>query len=418
MASNNENQILKPLIDNANEEGVKPVVQNNGDSILFQRDTDPPATEQMEDVYDDIDDKPSAVEDPKQNREIDIGSENADMHHFSYDEGEQDYSPKFYKNSEKKYASKTYHYEEEDEEEEELKEQKIINGYAPKAGIPKRKLESSNPKNVHVKSKMKPKLRPKLRIAEYKKNSAHSTPENITKSSSAKKLSNSSSAKKHSNSSAKKVKKSNVNNEYKPSNNKIFETLGYFFIIIAILLGVFISKYRENETDFVYYNDYELDAIARLNDCVNPTSYIPISNYPLSFIDYIQNGSSKYLRYDNEIESIVVDMPHQSLFCKTINFGDRHPDLCGIFIVWLIVFLYFIHCSISRARAERIAPDVMKLLKENRMCYLDEAKKKMKESGYWLFGAWWQVVKIISSNDDVKTVKMVDTKPFWSFNDG
>ena len=41
----------------------------------------------------------------------------------------------------------------------------------------------------------------------------------------------------------------------------------------------------------------------------------------------------------------------------------------------------------------------------------------MKENGHWLFGAWWQVKNIINSNDNVKTVKMVDTKPFWSFND-
>ena len=51
---NNKNRILKPLIENSNEAHIKPIIQSDGNTTLFQRDIDPPPVEQLDDLMDEI----------------------------------------------------------------------------------------------------------------------------------------------------------------------------------------------------------------------------------------------------------------------------------------------------------------------------------------------------------------------------
>lgn len=391
-------EILKPLIENASEAGVKPVVQKDGNSILFQREIEAPKAEPLEDVFDELDDNINATIKNSTPLNEDISREDFNINQNSYFEVSQDYSPssKSSKKSKRGNNKKIIQNEEEEDSKEQEKKGNIFD-------FPTTKLEKSQ-----AKAKTTLNLKIKKPNLINKKKSTPSPPKNV---------SSTNSANKSKNSSTKRYKKTSTYYGYNPGKTRIFEILIYCFIILAILIGIIVSNYDANEEENISFNEFELDAITRLNDCVNPIDSIPISNYPPSFIEFVQSDSSKYLKYDSELQAIVIKKPHQTLFCKAVNFGDHHPDLSGIFIVWMIFFIYYMHYSVSRARAERIAPDVMNLLKSNRMCYLDEAKKKMKENGYWLFGAWWQVVKIINNNNDVKTVKMVDTKPFWSLDD-
>lgn len=402
MKSKNESKILKHLIDNADEAGVKPIMRNNG-SILFQRHIDPPDTETIEDIVDDLDDtEPLAAEKQETNRESNSYQNSIDTPDLqpNDDDENQDNFTDFPKNSKKNNKEKT---EQNTEEEELIDELDESNNFTSQ---PQAVKQPSN----HIKAKPKLTIKSRSPPPVKKKILNNSTPEN-TPSSASKKRSVNSPIKRSSPSPIKHKYRRNSN------NTNIFEILGYCAIILAILFGIIISNYDEVEEEPLPPNEFELEATFLLNDCVYPINSIPAINYPTSFIEYVHNGSSKYLKYDDETKSINVKTPRQSLFCKGINFGNRHPDVCGLFVIWMFLFVYYIHYSISRARAERIAPDVMRLLRSKNMCYLDEAKKKMKEDGHWLFGAWWQVKNIINSNDNVKTVKMVDTKPFWSFND-
>ncbi|KAK8894221.1 hypothetical protein M9Y10_022655 [Tritrichomonas musculus] len=394
---NGENQILKPLIDNAAQAKVKPVPKSNGNLILFQRDVDPPAVEQLEDEIDEVNDNSFSLTDDEElhnesniQDDLVIAPENLD------NESNVDINSRIFKNSINKAKKKDRRLLEEGNiEEEEVAEGNSSN------------FDYQSQKNDHkTHTYEKPKINVRRNFTQSNKSSASSTPKDTSNSTS--KRSNHSSLKKINRFTSNYKSKSN----YKSSLSSI---LFYCIVILAILIGI-ISYVKETEDESLLNNSFELDAVTQLNDCVTPIESIPLGNCTASFIENIKNGSSIYLKIDDETQSIIIKKPYRSLFCKAVDFGDHHPDLCGLFIVWIITFLYFIHYKISRIRAERIAPDVMNLLKSNHMCYIDEAKKKMKESGYWLFGAWWQVKSIISNDDNVKTVKIVDTKPFWSFN--
>ncbi|OHS93493.1 hypothetical protein TRFO_40225 [Tritrichomonas foetus] len=383
----------KPQEDN----GIKPVPQPDGKTILFQRDIEPPSTEPLEDELDEIVDDPaeSKTDSPpppilEMNYELDeLGNPNffvednssiLDPNTFEYFEPQSELSPK------------------------------------KKDGNPEKPTKPSKNRKSPVQNRNLRNEPVKQRVHRNSFQNDSSKPPQTVKSPPSDKSQSVSNKIKQPRKTEGSKRKQNAKTVTRQNNSSFYAICGYCLLFFSILLAV--ALYNQDAADpSLKDNEIEREIVFLLNDCVSPKKYILADNYPSSFVQYVKSNSSIYLKYDTGNNAFIVKKPMKSLFCKIIDFGDNHPDLAGMAIVWFIIFLFYVWYRISRIRAERIVPVVYEILKKkNNMCYIDDAKKQVKEMGFFVFGAWWQVLAIMKKDENVKTLKVVDAKPFWSLN--
>mgnify|MGYP001094497920 CR=1 FL=1 len=391
-----DNPILQPLIENAEEAKVKPVVQNDGKTVLFQREPRLPPTEDLNYEVDELDNVPEKTyineeffEEPKHSSTISLDKE-GNPNYLTETEISEDTSSNI----------------------EEIDGYEDIPLQLPQRDKnPKPISAKSSPTQIpHNNSQQKKSLSPS---ATFSRQSKSRSPPGISHG----KISYLKQSEKPSFSSDRSSVSPKV--RYNPTlqsgtNSNLIFVIFYFISVIAILISFLIS-HNEEVDESLRYNKYEQIAVFYLNDCIRKTKNLSIEYFKdQEFIDYVKQDKSQYLAFDESENVLVIKKPHQTLFCKAIDFGERHPDYAGLFIIWFIAFVLYIHYEISRLRATKMLPDVMKILQQDKMCYIDEAKRQMEDRGYFLLGAWWQVKSLINSQKNVKTVKMLDAKPFWS----
>ena len=377
--------ISKILADHAEEERVKPIVQPN-DAIMFQRDVEPPKSEPLEDHVDEIEKLDAADENEVK---IDLNKTPKFIGDYQIDElgnpilFTEDNSMILDSNDSdfisssvsEKTETKRQDRRETNTQNENNKQNKNYNNIH-------RKVINNN--NNSPPQKIQPKTSPNQNVIKNQGKKENS-PTNI------------------------KIHTQKEKNSF----SGLYGTLGYLFLFISIILAVVLYN-QEADDPSLKDNEIEKEIIFLLNDCVSPIKFVYASQYPTEFIEYVQNDGSKYIKYESQNRTFVVKKPRKTLFCKAIDFGDKHPDLGGVFILWFLLFIFYFWYRVSRSRAETIVPLVMEILNEKKMCYIDEAKQQVKDKGYTVFGAWWQVKSIIKNKKNVKTMKVVDAKPFWA----
>ncbi|KAH0793404.1 hypothetical protein GPJ56_002706 [Histomonas meleagridis] len=209
-------------------------------------------------------------------------------------------------------------------------------------------------------------------------------------------------------------------NRHKPPGKTVNRQFcsGFIILIIAIFIGIFsFTKLKQNTEIFVDTNNFEeleSQLIFQLNDCISPIESIPItSEFNDDFIKYIAFDSN-HVQISNS--SFVISQPSRTLFCKVVDFCDLHSDLCGLTIVWLIVFFLYIYYLFANYQTNKIYPIIVNLLKskDGQMSYIDDVRRNVESQGNNVSWTWGFIKRKVEKNGNIKTVRMAGERPFWS----
>jgi hypothetical protein len=195
--------------------------------------------------------------------------------------------------------------------------------------------------------------------------------------------------------------------------------VGIGFLIIAtlfLIISISLKKSgNSHESATGGYVRIENEIISQLNDCFSPIQSFPINPIiPEDFIEYVKSDQSEFLRIRDE--SFVLKKYRKSWICLIVDFGDRHPDLMGLLIFWVFVFIVYVFCVIQKKKARRLLPVVFGILEgsKDRMCFIEDVRSQMEAKGARVGWSWRFIVGLMEQHKDVKTVKMEYSKPFWT----
>ena len=188
------------------------------------------------------------------------------------------------------------------------------------------------------------------------------------------------------------------------------------WVVVCLgLLGV-VGVRRMGARKMSAFERMEADITRKLNDCVYPCRNVSINGIDFEFVNAVIAGKSEYLAISGAY--IVVKKPRKTMLCRTLEFGDRHPNLAGLILVWAFTVVMYVFSVYHRVKAYRLVPSVLEIIRtsKGKMVFIDDVMSEMKKRGVSRF-TWNQVVNQINKNSAVRTVHVEYSKPFWSLQD-
>jgi hypothetical protein len=144
-----------------------------------------------------------------------------------------------------------------------------------------------------------------------------------------------------------------------------------------------------------------------------PVNSIPTYDYPDDFVDEIDAGN-EYVSVEND--EFIVKKPKRTLFCSIVHAADSHPDLAAAVVVLLLIAAVHIFFVCQQAKARRLVPRVMQIIKENhtRMVAVDDVRDRLRREGAAGPVTWRFVVAAVNETKGINRVESKYSKPLWS----
>lgn len=187
----------------------------------------------------------------------------------------------------------------------------------------------------------------------------------------------------------------------------------FWIIILTFVFVLFLSQRRGPRTEF---QKLESQIVTKLNDCIYPCMNVSIEGIDFDFVNAVIDGRSEFL--DVVGNYLVVKKPHKTCLCKAIEFGDRHPDLAGMILVWIFALCFYLFSVYHSTKARKLLPSVLDIIRRSKgkVCFVDDVKAEMQRRGVSRF-TWGQIVHQLNKDRAVKTVHVEYSKPLWSLQD-
>jgi hypothetical protein len=152
--------------------------------------------------------------------------------------------------------------------------------------------------------------------------------------------------------------------------------------------------------------------ISQLNDCVWPRDRVPIAEYPPDFVEAIEG--SEFIAIEGDY--FTIKNKRKSLFCRLIAFADLHPDLAGLIVFFAVAFAAYGFYVYQKARARLLIPSILQTVRnsQNRMCFIDDVRRRLEADGVSTFWTWRFIVPMVNRAQGVRRVEVKYSKPFWS----
>ena len=186
-------------------------------------------------------------------------------------------------------------------------------------------------------------------------------------------------------------------------------------VLFLCVLG-FVGLRRMSARKMSAFERTEADITRKLNDCIYPCRNVSIHGIDFEFVNDVIAGKSEYLAVSGTY--LIVKKPKKTMLCRTLEFGDRHPNLAGLILVWAFTVMMYVFSVYHRAKANRLVPSVLEIIRtsKGKMVFIDDVMSEMQKRGVSRF-TWNQIVNQINRNSAVQTVHVEYSKPFWSLQD-
>jgi hypothetical protein len=183
-------------------------------------------------------------------------------------------------------------------------------------------------------------------------------------------------------------------------------------LVVALLFIVTLIHPNHAASAHPSHAELEERLISQLNDCIWPRDRISTDGYPPEFLDAIEG--SEFVAIDGDYFTIKKE--RKSLFCRMLTVTDRHPDLTGLVAILVVGGGLYAFIVYQKAKAKSLLPSILRTLEnsENRMCFVDDVRRRLEENGVSTFWTWRFIVPLVDQAEGVRRVEVKYSKPFWS----